>query len=117
MSLFTGVCLIEVERIQRAIRRGGDRFVGRVFSEREKGYCAPKRKSALHFAGRFAAKAALKRALRAAGRNGGLSDFEVLNEPSGKPVFCVRGPTALPRVHLTITHTDEYALAAVILEV
>ena len=54
--LRTGVDLIEVERIERAVARFGDRFLARVFTPAELDYCN-RRSSSL--AARFAAKEAV----------------------------------------------------------
>ena len=45
--------LAEIDRIAESIRRYGDRFVGRVFTEGEIAYCRRKRDFAPSFAARF----------------------------------------------------------------
>jgi holo-[acyl-carrier protein] synthase len=59
----TGMDAIEIERIGEAIRRYGERFIRRVFTEGEIAYCRRKRDWAPSFAARFAAKEAAMKAL------------------------------------------------------
>src|SRR5262245_26628973 len=59
-----GVDIIEIDRVRDAVHRGGERFVRRVFSEREAAYCRGKRDPARHLAARFAAKESVIKALR-----------------------------------------------------
>lgn len=59
----TGMDAIEIERIGEAIRRYGERFIRRVFTEGEIAYCRSKRDWAPSFAARFAAKEAAMKAL------------------------------------------------------
>lgn len=59
----TGMDAIEIERIGEAIRRYGERFIRRVFTEGEIAYCRGKRDWAPSFAARFAAKEAAMKAL------------------------------------------------------
>jgi holo-[acyl-carrier protein] synthase len=59
----TGLDAIEIERISEAIRRYGERFIQRIFTEGEIAYCRSKRDSAPSFAARFAAKEAAMKAL------------------------------------------------------
>src|ERR1035441_5678028 len=58
MIVGSGIDLVEIRRIQRAMDRYGRRFLGRVFTEEEQAYCLRKRNSAESFAARFAAKEA-----------------------------------------------------------
>src|SRR6187431_1869277 len=59
----TGLDATEIDRIEEAISRYGDRFVRRVFTEGEIAYCRAKRDFASSFAARFAAKEAAMKAL------------------------------------------------------
>jgi holo-[acyl-carrier protein] synthase len=49
-----GLDVCSIERLQRAIRRHGDRFLSRVFAEEEVRLC--RGAAAQHLAARFAAK-------------------------------------------------------------
>ncbi|MBN1130232.1 MAG: holo-ACP synthase [Chitinispirillaceae bacterium] len=58
-----GVDLVEIQRIEECIRMHGDHFLKKVFTEQEIGYCGGKKRPAVHFAGRWAAKEAFFKAL------------------------------------------------------
>ena len=119
-----GVDLQPIARFQQAVDRWGERLVERLFSPQEVGYCKRKKKGYYHsLAGKFAAKEALWKALGARGFRGlSWKDLEVLNDPQNKPYFAKTealqrslATLGLKGVFLSITHTQEHALALVIL--
>ena len=67
--LGTGIDIIEIDRIQKAIERWGDHFLTHVFTAEEIKYAKKNKFPAQHFAARFAAKEAV---LKAVGDNGHL---------------------------------------------
>jgi len=116
-----GIDLTEIERIGAAIERYGERFLTRVFTEGEVAYCSRRRKSAIHFAGRFAAKEAAMKALGTGHTPEVLwRDIEVVRKFGPPQLLFHRG--ALRRFSaigaetslLTITHTDSLAMAQVL---
>lgn len=85
--LSTGVDLIQIARIERAITRFGQRFLDRVYTPEEVRYS---RHRASELAVRFAAKEAVSKALGVgmrflSPRGIGWLDVETLNERGGKP--------------------------------
>src|SRR6185295_17928629 len=58
-----GLDATDIPRIAATIDRYGDRFLRRIFTDGEMAYCLRRRKPAIHFAGRFAAKEAAMKAL------------------------------------------------------
>ncbi|HWP84414.1 MAG TPA: holo-ACP synthase [Terriglobia bacterium] len=124
MIVGLGVDIAEVERLRQAIERHGERFLERVFTPLEIAYCLAYRNSAERFAARFAAKEAAMKAL-GTGWRGGVAwrDIEVENAGSGQPGLKLTGRAreicdALggTRLLLSLTHTDHYALAQVLIE-
>lgn len=104
-----GVDIVEVRRVGRLVKNA--RFVERVFTEGEVAYCRDKKNAAQHFAVRFAAKEAVYKAL---GRPGvAHKEISVRNDPSGKPrvELSKRLLKFEPRLSLTLSHTDDYAVA------
>ena len=59
----TGIDATDIPRIERVLRRYGDRFLERIFTPAEVAYCQRRRNPAPHLAGRFAAKEAAMKAL------------------------------------------------------
>jgi holo-[acyl-carrier protein] synthase len=125
MVLGLGTDLIETRRLQESIDRFGDRFLERIFTEAEIAYCMRKKKnSAESFAARFAAKEAGAKAL-GTGISRGVSwkELEVRRETSGRPTLHLSGRAAelaeamgVRRVHLSLTHSQELAMAVVVVE-
>jgi holo-[acyl-carrier protein] synthase len=124
MILGLGTDIIEVERIRAAVERHGDRFVNRVLLEPEIGYCRKHRDPGPFLAARFAAKEAVSKAFGTGiGAALGWLDMEIRRRDSGEPyvvlhgkgqeLFTSRGATAL---HLTLSHTSNYAVAVAVLE-
>lgn len=119
-----GIDIVEIYRIDGAIRKWGQHFLNRVFSVPEIDYCSRKQFSARHYAARFAAKEACLKSM-GIGLGGGLAlrDIVIMNDPSQKPELMIdidlspilRNPESY-RFHLSMTHTSEYASAVVILE-
>ncbi|MGD0975603.1 MAG: holo-ACP synthase [Candidatus Korobacteraceae bacterium] len=124
MIVGLGIDIAEVDRIESAIRRYGQRFLQRVFTAAEIEYCQSKANAFERFAGRFAAKEAAMKAIGTGWRRGvRWRDFEVVREPSGRPSIRFSGVAAgfaerlgMKRALLSITHTAAQAIAQVILE-
>ncbi len=124
MIVGIGTDLAEVERIASSIARYGDRFLNRIYTPRERAYSERKASSAQSFAARFAAKEAGMKAI-GTGWSRGVTwlDFEVGNEPSGRPTLKlsgvalkIAGDLGVTRISLSLTHTSAMAMAVVILE-
>jgi holo-[acyl-carrier protein] synthase len=124
MILGIGTDLAEVPRIRRSIERYGERFLKRVYTPFEAAYASRKANSAERFAARFAAKEAGMKAIGTGLRRGVTwRDFEVVNEPSGRPTLRLTGVArqiadslGVRRISLSLTHTAEMAFAVVIVE-
>lgn len=124
MILGIGTDLAEVGRIRQSIEQFGDRFLKRIYTERERAYAAAKANAVERFAARFAAKEAGMKAIGTGWRRGVTwKDFEVANEPSGRPVLALSGVArqiadglGVSRISISLTHTEEIAFAIVILE-
>jgi holo-[acyl-carrier protein] synthase len=124
MVVGIGTDLAEVARIRRSIARWGDRFLHRVFTERERIYASRNANPAERFAARFAAKEAGMKAI-GTGWTLGVTwkDFEVVNETSGRPTLRLSGVAeqvarhlGVQRISISLTHSADMAFAIVILE-
>lgn len=124
MIVGTGVDLAEVDRIRHSVERFAERFVHRIYTEREIAYVERKANRFERYAARFAAKEAGMKALGTGWRRGiQWKDFEVVNLPSGRPTLLLHGEAetiaarmGVKNVHLSLTHTAKDALAYVIFE-
>jgi len=119
-----GIDLVENERIEKIINKWGKKFLQRVFSEGEIGYCGRHIQASINYGARFAAKEAFLKALGIGlGRGVKLCEIEVVHDDQGKPDLILHGEAHLQiekrlikGVHLSLTHTKNYATAMVILE-
>ncbi len=125
MIIGIGVDIVEVARIRRALEnpRTGGRFRGRVFTDGEVAYCTPRRNGHESFAARFAAKEAAMKALgRGFGQGIGWHDIEI-TRGDGAPTLHLSGAAqrfadalGVRRMHVSLTHTAEFAVAYVVAE-
>ncbi|MBI4332306.1 MAG: holo-ACP synthase, partial [Chloroflexi bacterium] len=85
---YLGVDLIEIERIQGAMDRWGDRFLQRVYTDREVAFHSRK---ASVLAVQFAGKEAVMKLLGTGTKGVGWKEIEILRLDSGKPVVHLHG--------------------------
>ena len=118
--LKTGVDLIEIERIQRAVARHGVRFLQRVYTATERQDCQQRMES---LAARFAAKEAVAKTLGTGVWRDGVAwtDIEVLREASGAPRLILHGAAAtiaadlgLHTWSISLSHDRAQAIAFVV---
>lgn len=123
MSLTTGVDLVELDRIQRAVARYGERFLARVYTP---GELVLYRDRLPELAARFAAKEAVSKALgvglrHMSSRGISLHEVEVLPNPHGKPELYLTGRAralaeeqGLRQWAISLSHGREVAVAFVV---
>lgn len=118
-----GVDISEVDRIAKSLKKFGDRFKKRNFSEEEIAYCDPKRHAAMHYAGRWAAKEAFLKAVGIGIMRGIPMNVLSIIPPPGKtrPVLTAAGPALevlkerkVVAWDLNITHSQKMAVAAAV---
>jgi holo-[acyl-carrier protein] synthase len=113
LALRTGLDLIEIARIRRALERPG--FRERCFTEAERAYCDSKPNPAESYAARFAGKEAVGKAL-GCGVYFTWKEIEIAGRP--KPGVRLSGRTAswaervnAGAIDLSMTHSRELAAA------
>ena len=119
-----GIDLVENSRMERIIGKWGPKFLNRIFSEGEMEYCGRHAHSSTHYGARFAAKESFLKALGIGlGMGVKLSDIEVVSDKNGKPSLALSGEAKsqiekrkITKIHLSLTHTKQYASAIVLLE-
>lgn len=126
MILGVGTDIVELARFKAAMKRQGDRFLQRIFTEGERRYCEGKLNRIAHYAARFAAKEAVLKAL-GTGWSGGIAwtDVEVVPARTGKVEAKLSGLALQEarklgargdRAHLSMSHSDKYATAVAVIE-
>jgi holo-[acyl-carrier protein] synthase len=124
MIVGTGIDIAEVPRIRRSLERFGDRFLKRIYTAGEIRYCDSKANRVERYAARFAAKEAAMKALGTGWSHGvRWRDCEVSRMPGGRPTINFHGKAGeiaarlgVKNTALSISHTEEQAIAQVILE-
>jgi len=119
-----GTDRVPVARIAALLGRFGDRFTGRVYTEKEVEQARMKGNLARRLAMLFAAKEAVSKALGTGFRQGvAAHHIETIHRPSGKPdVFLYKGARAaaehlgVTSVHVSLTDDDGVAMAFAIAE-
>jgi len=124
-----GSDLCNIDRIEAALARHGDRFERRCFTEVERAKAARRPFTrAGTYAKRFAAKEAFSKAVGTGFHRGVyLRDIGVVNAPSGAPTLSLTGGAAnrlaemVPDgheavIHLTLTDDHPWAQAFVVIE-
>ena len=114
----SGIDMIEVERIDQAILRHGDRFFLRFFTEQELIDAAG---STPALAARFAAKEAVSKALGTGIGEVGWKEIEIINGPRREPVLLLHGRAlrlaadqGLREWTVSLSHTHEHAIAVAV---
>ena len=88
-----GLDLTQIERLAEAESRRGERFLERIFTERERAYCERRaQRRHVHYAGRFAVKEAVMKALGTGWTRGvRWIDIEVVRASGGPPELVLHG--------------------------
>ena len=117
-----GLDLCPIDRMERAVKRYGEVFIGRIFTDSERDYCLGRARPAESLAARFAAKEAASKALGAP-TGIGWKDVEVVAAvPGGSaPYIVLRGQAlqtaeslGVTRVLLSMTHAAGVAAAVAV---
>src|SRR6516162_1748514 len=124
MILGVGIDIIEVARIEASYQKFGERFLNRILLPGEINYCLSHRAPGPFLAARFAAKEAISKAFGTGiGAQLGWQDMEIRHKESGEPFVVMHGKGAelfaargAQRLHISITHTEDYAAATAVLE-
>ena len=123
MIIADGCDLIEIERIAKAIQR--ENFCTRKYTAAELSYAESKKnqRKAASLAAVFAAKEAVAKALGVGLGQIGWREIEVRHDELGNPFVALSGRAralaeekGVKNIHLSLSHSREYALAMVILE-
>lgn len=119
MKIKCGVDIIEISRIKESIESLGERFINRVFTEKEIEYCESKKNQKYqHYAARFAAKEAVFKALSWKLEDKYAicwKDIEVVDDKQGRPSLNIIGMNLndIENIDISLSHCKEYAVANV----
>jgi holo-[acyl-carrier protein] synthase len=113
-----GVDIVEIERVESAIKRGRERFLNRIYTEEELRTCQYRLAS---LASRFAAKEAVMKVLGTGGIGIGWREIEILTGEDGRPSVKLYGKALnqaaelnLKEVSVSLSDSKQNAVAVAI---
>ena len=116
--LTVGVDIVEIERVEQAIARRGDRFLTRIYTAAE---LALYRERPSELAARFAGKEATMKALGTGVRGVGWREVEIIPNRRGKPVIVLHGRAktrakalGVRELVVSLSHSKDFAVASVV---
>jgi holo-[acyl-carrier protein] synthase len=117
-ELLTGIDLLEVQRLELAIDRHGDRFLKRIFTQKEIDQLQGNLPS---LAARFAGKEAVAKALATGIGPISWLEIEILRGPAREPILHLYGEAkrladerGIERWAISLSHTHLHAIAMVV---
>jgi holo-[acyl-carrier protein] synthase len=124
MIIGIGSDILEVSRMKRELDANDAVLRDELFTFDEIQYCESKHYPERHFAARFAAKEAIFKALATGKRTDfGWQEIEISNDSNGQPHIKLSGKVKefarhlrATRIFVSLSHTEEWAMASVILE-
>lgn len=120
MLVTCGTDIIEIERVQKSIENVGQKFLDKVFTQKEIEYCKSKGKRQYeHFAGRFAGKEAVFKAISKILNDKydiTWKDIEIENDLQGRPKVNLKkvDMDKIENIDISISHCKAYAIANVV---
>ena len=120
-----GTDIIEVARIEKLIKEKGDKFLDKIYTQKEINYCESKGPNKYqHYAGRFAAKEAVMKLLGTGIRGVGWKEIEIHRKRGFKPTINlysraknIANDKGIKNIEISITHSKTMALAVAVGEI
>jgi holo-[acyl-carrier protein] synthase len=114
-----GCDIIETDRIRSVLRRHGERFIKRVFTEEEQAYCNSLKHPHKHFAARWAAKEAVSKCFTTGiGEHLDWTSVSVYHGTRHEPLVrldakaqALLASVGATHVMLSLSHIDTHAMA------
>ena len=120
MKVKCGIDIIEISRIKESIESLGQRFLNKIYTDKEIEYCESKGRAKYeHYAARFAVKEAAFKAVSEEVKDKysiSWKDIETLNDENGRPKteILFLSNKRLENIDISISHCKEYAVANVV---
>ena len=120
MNIRIGTDIIEISRIKKSIEDTDNKFIERIYTNKEIEYCESRKSQKYqHYAVRFAGKEAVFKAISSMLKNKfeiDWKDIEILNDSSGRPYVNILKSKISEKINIDISlsHCKEYAVANVI---
>ena len=121
MKITCGTDIIEIDRVKESIEELGEKFIKRVFTDKEIEYCESRKgQKYQNYAGRFAAKEAAFKAISKILDNKYSvcwKDFEIIDDEQGRPYLNLYNVNTkdIESIDISISHCKLYATANVVI--
>lgn len=119
----TGIDIVEIHRIQKALNKS-EKFIHKICIDEEIEYLKSRNLRPEYIAGRFAAKEAVSKCLGTGFQGFNFTDIVIKKDSKGKPeVELLNGAKHIAesfgeyKIHLSISHSCENAIAYAVIEV
>ncbi|MBL01163.1 MAG: holo-[acyl-carrier-protein] synthase [Chloroflexi bacterium] len=116
--IYTGIDMIEIDRIENVLNQYQERFLNKVFTKNEQIYCKKRPKQ---LASRFAAKEAVMKLLGTGVRGIPWKSIEVTRKRGAPPEVTIHGNAiirakkmGITRIALSLSHSKKYAIASAV---
>ena len=117
MIIGIGTDIIEIHRVKNAVEKN-DRFLERMFTQRERSWFQSRNWNMPSIAASFAGKEAVVKVFGTGLRNMEWKDIEILRDDLGKPYVVLSGRAAsvselkgIEMIEISLSHSKENALA------
>ncbi len=119
MKIYVGTDIVENQRIEKAIQKFGNKFLKRIYTQKEIDYCLSQKNSIGCFSARFAAKeACIKAYYQAFKEILHFNQIEILGK-RGKPAEILLHLEKLPaspfKITVSLAHEIKFSTATVII--
>ena len=112
-NMGVGIDIVLVSRVEKILNsKNKDRFLNKIFSDKEISNSEKKYNQSQYFSGRFAAKEAIKKALSSYNKNSipTFKSLEILSADNGKPYVSIKSKQQSD-IDISIAHDGNYAIA------
>jgi len=121
-NILHGIDLVDFGRIEQMLEKHGEKFLDRIFTEKELDYANSVKNNIEKLSGRFACKEAVLKMLGTGWRGKiAWTDIEVVNNPLGQPQVNLTGEVQkiaknqrIKQISISITHTSNFAIASAV---
>ena len=121
MIIGVGVDIVQVDRIQKNIEK--QKFIDKVYTEKEKEYLTKRQLNPQTAAGLFAAKEALSKTLGTGISGFSITDIEIVKDEFNKPEILLHNNAlkiskdkGIDKINISISHEKDYAIAFAVAE-
>ncbi|MFL2630436.1 MAG: holo-ACP synthase [Thermodesulfobacteriota bacterium] len=112
-----GTDILEINRFEQVYSRWGNKFINKIFNNIEVPNLSSKKKLIENLAGKFAAKEAISKAYGTGiGSSLSFKDITIKKDRLGKPWVSMNKNNKKEKVHISISHSSNHAIAFAILE-